>query len=83
MILADKNAFALVLRYIYKKKSTMTYHRPLFTGNVLKVRLSCKKNFQKNRGKNQQKNHGKGKKIKIGYDYIPLFFCSVSKFMSF
>ena len=31
----------------------MTYHRPLFTGNVLKVRLSCEKN--------QQKNHGKGK----------------------
>ena len=31
-----------------------------------------KKNFQKNREKNQQKNHGKGEKIKIGYEYIPL-----------
>ena len=36
----------------------MTYHRPLFTENVLKVRLIC----EKNREKNQQKNHGKGKK---------------------
>ena len=40
----------------------MTYHRPLFTGNVLKVRLSCEKNLKKTGGKNQQKNHGKGKK---------------------
>ena len=40
----------------------MTYHRPLFTGNVLTVRLSCEKNFQKKGEKNQQKNHGKGKK---------------------
>ena len=50
----------------------MTYHRTLFTGNVLTVRLSCVKPSEKNRGKNQQKNHGKGKKIKIGVEYIPL-----------
>ena len=40
----------------------MTYHRPLFTGNVLKVRLSCVKPSEKNRENNQQKNHDKRKK---------------------
>ena len=40
----------------------MTYHRPLFTANVLKVRLSCVKPSEKTGGKNQQKNNGKGKK---------------------
>ena len=50
----------------------MTYHRPLFTGNVLKVHLRCEKHLEKTGGKNQQKNHGKRKKIKIGYEYIPL-----------
>ena len=50
----------------------MTYHRPLFIGNVLKVRLGCVKRSEKNRGKKSAKNHGKGKKIKIGVEYIPL-----------
>ena len=39
----------------------MTYHRPLFTGNVLKVRLNCVKPSEKIRGKNQQKNQDRGK----------------------
>ena len=50
----------------------MTYHRPLFTGNVLKVRLSCVKTLRKKQGEKSAKNHGKGKKIKIGVEYIPL-----------
>ena len=50
----------------------MTYQRPLFTGNVLKVRLSCVKPSEKNTETNQPKNHSKGKKIKIGVEYIPL-----------
>ena len=49
----------------------MTYHCPLFTGNVLKVRLNCEKNFQKNRGKKQEKNHGKGKKTRSGMNIYP------------
>ena len=65
-----------------KKKSTMTYHRHLFTGNVLTVRLSCEKNFQKKQGKQISKKISKkitvrGKKIKIGYEYIPLPLPSV------
>ena len=40
----------------------MTYHRPLFTGNVLNVRLSCVKPSEKKQGKQISKNHGKGKK---------------------
>ena len=36
----------------------MTYHRPLFIGNVLKVRLSCVKHSEKI----SKKNHGKGEK---------------------
>ena len=40
----------------------MTYHRPLFTGNVLKVRLSCVKSSGKNTEKKSAKTHGKGKK---------------------
>ena len=50
----------------------MTYHRPVFTGNVLKVR--CVKPSKK-QGKKSAKNHGKGKKIKIGVEYIytPVF----------
>ena len=50
----------------------MTYPRPLFTRNVLKVRLSCVKPSEKNRGKKSAINHGTGKKIKIGVEYIPL-----------
>ena len=45
----------------------MTYNRPLFAGNVLKVRLSCVKPSEK-KGKKSAKNHGKGEKIKIGVD---------------
>ena len=40
----------------------MAYHCPLFTGNVLKVRLSCVKPSEKNREKNQQKNPRDGEK---------------------
>ena len=51
----------------------MTYHRPLFTGNVLKNRLSCVKPSEKNRGeKSAKKITVRGKKIKIGVEYIPL-----------
>ena len=50
----------------------MTHHRPLFTGNVLKLRLSCVKPSEKNREKINKKNHGKRKKIKIGVEYIHL-----------
>ena len=65
------------LKVNLKKKSTMTYHRPLYTGNVLKVRFSCEKKTSKKTGeKNYPKKHGKGKK-KIGYEYIPLVVCSV------
>ena len=39
----------------------MTYHRPLFTGNVFKVRLSCVKPSEKKQGKKSAQNHGKGK----------------------
>ena len=50
----------------------MTYHRPLFTGNVLTVRLSCEKIFQKKKtGEKISKTITvRGKKIKIGYEYI-------------
>ena len=59
----------------------MTYHRPLFTGNVLKVRLSCVKLSEKNRGKNQQNNHGKGKKNQDrGRIYTPAHFKIKLKF---
>ena len=50
----------------------MTYHRPLFIGNVLKVRLSCVKPPEKNREKISKKITVRGKKIKIGVEYIPL-----------
>ena len=36
------------------------------------VRLSCVKPSEKNRGKKSAKNNGKGKKIKIGVEYVPL-----------
>ena len=39
----------------------MTYHRPLFIGNILKVRLSCVKPSEKQGGKSAE-NHRKGKK---------------------
>ena len=39
----------------------MTYHRPVITGNVLKVRWSCVKLSEKNRGKNQQKIKVRGR----------------------
>ena len=45
-----------------KKRSTMTYHRPLLIGNVLKVRLSCVKPSEKNRGKKSTKNSRQGEK---------------------
>ena len=52
----------------------MTYHRPLFTENVLKVRLSYVKPSEKIRGKNQGKKSGEkiSKKIMNGVEYIPL-----------
>ena len=50
----------------------MTYQRPVFTENVLKVSLSCVNPSEKKQGKKLAKNHGKGKKIKIGVEYIPL-----------
>ena len=50
----------------------MTYLRPLFIGNVLEVHLSCVKPSEKNRGKKSAKKSRKGKKIKIGVEYIPL-----------
>ena len=40
----------------------MTYQCPLFTGNVLKVCLSCVKPSEKNGGEISKKNHGNGKK---------------------
>ena len=49
----------------------MTYHRPLFTGNVLKVRSSCVKPSDKNRGKNQQKITVRGKNQDQGRIYTP------------
>ena len=55
----------------------MTYHRPLFTGNVLKVRLSCEKNFQKKKGEKSVKNHGKGKKNQDRvWIYYPVYTAS-------
>ena len=53
----------------------MTYHGPVFMGNVLKVRLSCVKNSPKKSGeKNQKKNHGKEKKQDRGRIYTPDIF---------
>ena len=40
----------------------MTYHRPLFTGNVLKVRLSCVKSSGKNMEKKSAKKSWEGEK---------------------
>ena len=54
----------------------MTYLRPLFTGNVLKVHLSCK-TLRKKQGEKSAKNHGKGKKnLDRGRIYTPGFFKS-------
>ena len=49
----------------------MTY--PLFTGNVWKIRLSCVKPSEKKQGKKiGKKIMVRGKKIKIGVEYIHL-----------
>ena len=51
----------------------MTYHRHVFTENVLKVRLSCVKPFRKkNRGKNQQKITVREKNQDRGRIYTPV-----------
>ena len=49
----------------------MTYHRPLFTGNVLKVRLTLRKEQGK---KISKKITVRVKRIKIGVEYISLKF---------
>ena len=50
----------------------MTYHHTVFTRNVLKVRLTCVKPSEKNREKIGKKVTVRGKKNKIGVEYIPL-----------
>ena len=51
----------------------MTYHRPVFTENVFKVRLSCVKPSEKKTVKKyEQKITVRGKKIKIRVEYISL-----------
>ena len=49
----------------------MTYHRPVFTGNVLKERLSCVKPSEKTGGKNQQKITVRKKNQDQGRIYTP------------
>ena len=50
----------------------MTYHRPLFTGNVLKVRLSCvKPSKKKQKEKSAKKITVSGKNQDRGRIYTP------------
>ena len=50
----------------------MTYHRPLFTGNVLTVRLSCEKNLKKKQGKKiSKKITVREKKSRSGMNIYP------------
>ena len=62
-----------------KKRSKRTDHRPLFPGNVLKVRLSCVKPSEKISEKKQQKNHGKGKNQDRGRIYTPEYLTTFEK----
>ena len=48
-------------KFINKSQQWLTT-APLFTGNVLKVRLSCVKPSEKEGEKISKKNYGKGKK---------------------
>ena len=49
----------------------MTYHCPLFTRNVLKVRLNCEKNFQKKRKIISKKITVREKKSRSGMNIYP------------